>query len=337
MTILAYTIDSPGDQLVQKAYELPELLSGQVLVKVTHCGVCRSDWHFMHNDWGDSEFPLVPGHEIIGEIIECGEGVKNFTPGQRVGVGWQQGACLQCEWCCQDREEFCEALQAVCLNCRGGFADYVMVDARFIYAIPDVIGSAEAAPLLCAGLTVFHALRCFNVGSGDRVAVVGLGGLGHMAVQFAHALGAKVSVFHHQPDRKSDALALGAERFFLNTEKDQLAVNKASFDFILIATDAALDYQAYIDMLRAEGRLCFVGIPQKDIAISVFSLIIGQKSICASPLGNRKRMQEVLQFAAQNKIVPWVEVMPMSSVNEALAKMARGEAKYRIVLNNENS
>ena len=306
-----------------------------MLIAITHCGVCRSDAHFIDNDWQDSQFPMVPGHEIVGRIIALGEKVQNFKLGQRVGACWQQGACLHCEWCLQEKEEFCSELKAVCLQCRGGFADKVIVDYRFVYALPENLDSAAIAPLLCAGITVFHALTAFNIHAGMRVGIVGLGGLGHLAVQFAKAMGCRVSVFSSSPDKATDAQTFGAEEFIVTTDINSILKQRNRFDFILVTVYVDQPYQAYIEALRPQGKLCFVGIPVKPVAISIFSLLIGQKSVCASPMGNKKNIKAMLAFAAQHNIRPQVEVMPMTKVNAALKKVRLGQARYRIVLTNE--
>ncbi|OGT30957.1 MAG: hypothetical protein A3E87_08230 [Gammaproteobacteria bacterium RIFCSPHIGHO2_12_FULL_35_23] len=335
MELTAYVATAAKSLLIPQKFAIANLQSNQVLIAVSHCGVCRSDAHFIDNDWGDSHFPLVPGHEVVGHIVAMGEAVSGFKTGERVGVSWQQGACLQCEWCLQGKEEFCHQLQGVCLNCKGGFADQVVVDYRFIYSLPETIASIYVAPLLCAGITVYHALTVFKVQPLMRVGIIGMGGLGHLAIQFAKAMGCKVSVFSSSADKFMEAKQLGADDFIHVENPHVLEAYQEQLDFVLSTIYTNISYQGYLEALRPEGKLCFVGIPNKPVAISIFSLIIGQKSICASPMGNRNSMKAMLEFAAKQQIRPLVEVMPMKAVNEALAKVRAGQARYRIVLSNE--
>lgn len=333
LTINVYQANNAGEPLVKHAIKYPDLKAQQVLIKITHCGVCRSDVHFAQNAWGDSQFPLVPGHEVVGLIETMGDAVEGLELGDRVGVAWQQGACGTCEWCEQDREEFCQKLEAVCLGKQGGFADHVIVDASYVYALPEFLESAYAAPLLCAGATVFNALHQCGVSPKQRIAVVGIGGLGHLALQFARAIGCHVTAISSSPHKKEEALALGADAFVALSEVENLG---NQFDFILTTLDIDYNYQLLIDALRPLGRLCFAGIPVKPVDVSVFSLIIGQKIVTGIPLGNRKTITQMLAFAAEHQISPIIECLPMQKVNEALARVQQGSAHYRLVLTNEN-
>ena len=332
-----YRADQAGQALQRVAVDLKDLKKNQIEIKVTCCGVCHSDVHFIENDWGDSSFPLVPGHEVVGVVTELGASVKGFEIGQRVGVSWQQGSCMECEWCLAGKESFCEQLKAICLHCPGGFADQMRVDSNFVYALPETLSDVDAAPLLCAGATVFHALTSNHVQAGMRIAIVGMGGLGHLAVQFAKALGCEVTVFSPDSSQELDAYRFGASQFIDNSDEQNVLSQKARFDFILITTSANLPCQHYIDALRPEGSLCFAGIPKKELEFSLFSLIIGQKSICATPLGHPNGIIKMLAFAAKHHIKPQTETMPMSEVNSALEKVKLGDAHYRIVLLNETN
>ncbi len=331
----AYTVRKQGDELCLANYQPPDLQTDQLLIEIICCGVCRSDVHFIENDWGDARYPMVPGHEIVGRVISTGKAVKHFSVGQRVGVSWQQGSCGHCEWCLQGEEEFCPELKAVCLGVNGGFADKVIVSERFALTLPDSIADRHVAPLLCAGATVYNALTSYTLKPGCRVGVLGMGGLGHLAVQFAVAMGPKVSVFERNASKRDDALGFGAEELLINSEAGVLAAQQGRFDFILSTLSADIDYQPYVDALRPHGILCFAGIPQKSLAISVFSLIIGQKTISAVPLGSQRTIAAMLKFAASHQIVPQVECQPMRRVNQALTRVAEGKAKYRVVVTNE--
>lgn len=335
MKQLTYTANSANAPLEPISSNLPKELGAQdIVIAITHCGVCRSDWHFLQDSWGDAKFPLVPGHEIVGHIIAKGSAVKEFALEERVGVSWQVGSCNECHWCHHEREEFCAEIKGIGIGAQGGFADYIIVDQHFVYHLPDAIDSAHAAPLLCAGSTVFNAFYRFDVKPGMRVGILGIGGLGHLAVQFAAALGCQVTAFTDDMSRAEEIKGMGAEVVLPSDDLKSLQGLSAQFDFILSTIDTDINYQPFIDLLHPLGKFCFAGIPAKPVEISVFSLIIGEKMIGAVPVGNRQSIIKMLQFAAKHHIQPYIELMPMHEVNQALAKLAAGQAHYRIVLFN---
>ena len=227
-------------------------------VKVSHCGICHSDVHLIDNDWGISHYPLVPGHEIVGTVAATGEAVEQLNIGERVGVGWQSGSCLRCEWCLNGYENLCRSKVLTCVRRHGGFADFVRTDSRFTFSIPESLGSAGAAPLLCAGVTVYAPMRRYGVRPHHHVGVIGIGGLGHLALQFAHAMGCEVTAFSTNPEKKDDAAAFGADHFVMSRDPSQMRNAAQTLDFILSTATAPLPWTAYVEALRPNGTLTIV-------------------------------------------------------------------------------
>ena len=314
------------------SYQPDALGPHDVEVTITHCGIC-SDVHLIDNDWGVSAYPLVPGHEIIGTVSALGREVEHLKTGQRVGVGWQRGSCLVCEQCLRGDENLCAENRATCVGHHGGFADKVYVDSRFAFAIPDALASENAAPLLCGGATTYSPLRR-HVRPDMRVGVIGIGGLGHMALQFAAAFGCEVTALSSTPEKEKEAKSFGAHRF-INTA-DSSAMKKAggSIDFIISTAFANLDWGSYLDLLRPNGKLCFVGVPPAPISFHVGALLGGQKTVCASVIGSRWLIREMLEFSARHGIKAQTEVVPMADVNKAIEKVRANKARYRMVLKN---
>ncbi|MCP3680034.1 MAG: NAD(P)-dependent alcohol dehydrogenase [Gammaproteobacteria bacterium] len=337
MRISGFAVTAAGQPLIPWHYERPALAQHEVLIAVSHCGLCGSDLHFMKNSWGDAQFPMIPGHEIVGTIIECGSAVNAFQPGQRVGVSWQQGACFQCRWCESDQEQFCQAIEGISIGCHGGFADNICADSRFVHAIPDTLASDVATPLFCAGVTVFNALHSCDVSAGMRVGILGIGGLGHLAIQFAAALGCDVTAFSSSPDKAADCERFGASQFILSDDNTALKAQRNKFDIILSTIDRPLDYLPYLEALTPKGALCFVGMPAEPINLAIFPLIIGQRRVCGAQLGNRAMMEQTLAFAAEHAIHPQVEVIAMTDIKQAVERMAVGLARYRLILTNNKT
>jgi uncharacterized zinc-type alcohol dehydrogenase-like protein len=315
-------------------YEPQELGLGDVEIKITHCGICHSDLHLINNDWGISVYPLVPGHEIIGAVTAVGSSVTRLKIGQRVGVGWEAGACLECEYCNRGEENLCARNQFTCVGRPGGFAERIRVHSHFAFPIPEAIESEKAGPLLCGGITVFTPLRAFGVTPLMRVGVIGIGGLGHLALQFARAFGCEVTAFSSTPAKEAEARKFGAHHFAASTDAAAMAKLGSSFDFLLSTVNADLDWNAYLNLLRPKGKLCIVGAALQPLNISAFALIVGQKTVCGSNTGGRPAILEMLEFAARHGIRPQVELKPMAEANAALARLAANQARYRIVLVN---
>jgi len=333
MPVEAWAAFAAKEPLASFRYDLPALGALEVDIDITHCGICHSDLHLIDNDWGISTYPFVPGHEIIGSVAAIGAGVTYLKVGQRVGVGWLSGACLQCEYCLRGEENLCAQTQPTCVGRHGGFASRVRVDSRFAFPIPDQLESSFAAPLLCAGVTVFTPLRAFEVTPPMRVGVIGIGGLGHLALQFARAFGCEVTAFSSNSSKEEEARKLGAHHFVRANDSAACAGLGESFDFLLATGLGELDCSMYMPMLKPKGKLCVVGAFSKPLAVQAFSLL-SQKSLCGSNTGGRRTMLEMLDFAARHGIRPQVELLPMSEANAAITRVRRNQARYRVVLTN---
>jgi uncharacterized zinc-type alcohol dehydrogenase-like protein len=329
--IHAYAAPGAAKPLKPFEYSPSTLNDDEVEISIECCGLCHSDLHVINDDWKNSKYPLVPGHEIIGKITRKGKNVQNLEPGQRVGIGWQCGACLICEFCVRGEETVCQAKVRTCVDRHGGFADKILVDYHFVYPIPDSLNSAAAAPLLCAGITVYSPFKLYNIQAPQSVAIIGIGGLGHLALQFARAFGCEVTAISTSPDKEQEARKFGAHHF-LSLRDIKKGFN--SFDFVLSTVNADLDGAMLAMLLRPKGKLCFVGLPPTDIQIPVRLLVSGNRSICGSGTGSRTHMTEMLQFSARHKIEAQVEVMPMQQINQALDRLKANKARYRIVLTN---
>lgn len=320
---------APGRPL--EPMELPDagpLGETEVEIAVDHCSVCHSDVHLLDGDWGDVPRPLVPGHEVVGRVVRAGPSVK-ISEHALVGLGWQAGACGACSACRSDREHLCTGGKLrTCMGRQGGFADRVRCDARFCFELPPSLDPTTAAPLLCAGLTVFSPLERMHVREGTRVGVIGVGGLGHLAVRFAAALGASVIAFDPDPSKRELARSLGAA----DLVDARGPLPRGAVDLLLVTTHATLDWTSWMSVLDLEGTLCLVGIPGAPLTVSVDPLLDEQKRITGSVIGSTKTMRRMLSFAAEHGIAPIVERMPMASVNDAIARVREGRARMRIVL-----
>lgn len=328
----AYAAHQAKDKLTPWDYPKPELKSTEVEVQISHCGICHSDIHLIDDDWKMSRFPLVPGHEVVGIVTETGSAVSLLKVGDRVGIGWQSGSCGTCEWCLAGQENMCSRAQPTCVGRHGGFADRIVTSERFAFKLPENLDSENAAPLLCAGVTVFSPYRLYQVKEGMKVGVLGIGGLGHLAVQFASKLGFETTAISGSPDKEAEAMALGAHHFLSNSDQSALRSKANSFDFILSTVSASLDWMPYMNMLRPNGKLCFVGATGGSITVPTGMLLGRQKSICGSNIGGVKIMNEMLEFAAKHQVVAKTEVLPMDQVNVALDKVRQNKARYRMVL-----
>ena len=316
-------------QLQPHSYQLNKLAPKDVVVEISHCGVCYSDIHLIDNDWGISNYPFIPGHEIVGSVTQKGSQVKNLKIGQRVGVGWFSKVCGKCTYCRTDRDNMCSASEMTAIGRNGGFADFVKVDNSVVYPIPTKLKSEHAAPLMCAGWTVHGAFRGFNVKFKDRVAVIGIGGLGHLAIQYGKAMGYHVTAVTSSTNKKTEAKKFGA-----NSVVDYKGLSKLQnkFDFILVTAHADLDWTALADTLDVDGNICFVGIPPKPVSIYAFSLINKRIKISGNPGGSRKMMREMLKIAADKNIKPMIEQFSFSDVNKAIKKIKENKIRYRAVL-----
>ncbi len=333
MTIKAHAAMARGRRLEPFTYEPPTLGPEDVEITVTHCGICHSDIHMIDDDWKSSRYPLVPGHEIVGVVAAVGSAVTHLTKGGRVGVGWQSGSCMQCEWCVQGDETCCPKQQGTIVGRHGGFAEAVRVDGRFAFPLPESLGSDAAAPLFCGGATVYSPLK-ENARPGSRVGVIGIGGLGHLALQFAHAFGCEVTAFSTSPNKAEAARRFGADHFVHAGDTGQMHRAASSIDLLVSAVTADLNWGHWMGVLRPKGTLLLVGASPGKLDIPAGALIVGKKGLRGSVIGSRSTIREMLDFAARHNVRAQVEVMPMAEVNAAIEKVRKNQARFRMVLVN---
>ncbi|HLD13993.1 MAG TPA: NAD(P)-dependent alcohol dehydrogenase [Burkholderiales bacterium] len=333
--IKAYAVRKPKGRLERIEYDPGALGPGQVEIAVIACGVCHSDLSMINNEWGDSDYPLVPGHEIIGSITQLGANVKHLKVGDTVGLGWFSGSCMVCHQCLSGNHNLCATGEQTIVGRHGGFADKVCCQAEWAIPLPAGLDAKKAGPLFCAGITVFNAIVQLDVKPTHRVGVIGIGGLGHLALQFLNKWGCEVTAFTSTDAKRDEILRLGAHRVAHSRHASQLKKMAGSLDFILSTVAADLDWDAYLDALAPKGRLHIVGVVPTPLSVPVFALIGGQHSLSGSPTGAPATLLTMLEFCARHRIEPVVETFPMSRVNEALAHLAAGKARYRVVLEND--
>lgn len=330
--IQAYAARAVGEKLQPFEYDPGALKDEEIEIDVEYCGICHSDLSMLKNDWGISQYPLVPGHEVVGKVAAVGERVKMVQVGQRVGLGWNSHSCMHCEWCMSGDHNLCATVEATIVGRYGGFADKVRAHQEWAVPLPEGLDPAKAGPLFCGGITVFNPIVQFDVQPTSRVGVIGIGGLGHMALRFLNAWGCDVTAFSTNPDKEGEARELGANHFVNSRDPKELEQVASSFDLILSTVNADLDWQIYINALRPKGRLHFVGVVPNAVPAQVFPLIAGQKSLSGSPLGSPTTTAKMLDFAARHGIEPVTETFEFNQVNEALEHLEAGKARYRIVL-----
>ncbi|HEX7766592.1 MAG TPA: NAD(P)-dependent alcohol dehydrogenase [Nitrospira sp.] len=322
------------------SFERREVGPRDILITITHCGVCHSDIHQARDEWGGSLFPMVPGHEIVGTVTRVGKEVKTFKSGDRAGVGCFVDSCRSCAACREGQEQYCEVGMLLTYSGRdkagqvtqGGYSTQIVVDAQYALRIPDALSPAGAAPLLCAGITTYSPLRHWGVGKYHKLAVVGLGGLGHMAVKIARALGTEVTVLSTSEKKQQDAMRLGATHFELTSQPGTLAKLQRHFDFIIDTVSAPHDYNALVQLLKTDGTLILVGAPEKPTPLEPFPLIMHRRRIAGSVIGGIRETQEMLNFCAEHKIESDVEVIPIQQVNEAYERVLKGDVRFRFVI-----
>ena len=323
-----------GAQLLAFKYTVKELGPKEVEVKISHCGVCHSDLHLIDNDWGMSKYPFIPGHEIVGTVTAVGSEVVDRKPGERVGIGWQADSCGICEWCGKGEEHLCAKSQPTCIGRNGGYADSIRVNARFAIPVPEKLDSENVAPLLCGGITVYSPLRNLLARPSSRVGVIGIGGLGHMGLQFARAFGCEVTAFSTSKDKEAEARALGAHHFVNTRENGGLKKAAGSLDLILSTVSGDQDYQSFVAALRPKGTLVVLGVGPSPLQITGFSLIGGQKAIAGSPSGSPGDLREMLDVAARHGVKAITERFAMKDANKAVEKVKKNQVRYRAVLAN---
>jgi uncharacterized zinc-type alcohol dehydrogenase-like protein len=336
----AYSVSSAKSPFASTTIARRDPTEHDVQIEILFCGICHSDLHQARNEWKDvmpTVYPCVPGHEIVGRVTKVGSAVTKFKPGDLAAVGCLVDSDGTCPECKAGFEQFCPNF-TLTYNfpdkqsggvTYGGYSDSIVVTERFVLKVPSNLDLAGTAPLLCAGITTYSPLRHWGVTKGKKVGVVGLGGLGHMGVKFAHALGAHTVVFTTSPSKKDDALRLGADEVVLSRDANEMARHAGSFDFILDAVAADHDINAYISLLRRDGNITMVGAPEKPLPVSVFSLIFGRKSLSGSPIGGLPETQEMLDFCSEHNITSDVEVIPIQKVDEAYQRLLKSDVKYR--------
>jgi uncharacterized zinc-type alcohol dehydrogenase-like protein len=323
-----------GAELLPYRYELGALGAQEVEIAISHCGVCHSDLNLISNDWGISHYPFIPGHEVVGTVAAVGSDVRTLKEGERVGLGWQSNSCGHCEWCMRGLENLCQESEATCVHRNGGYADRVRANARFVVPIPEALESERVAPLLCGGITVYNPLRAHGINPSSRVGVVGIGGLGHLAIQFARAFGAHVTAFSTSAGKVEEARALGAHSFVNTRETKAMKESAGTQDFILNTANADQDWATFLHALRPTGTLCFVGVPPSPVTIHAFPVISGMRAITGSPIGSPAGLREMLDVAARHNVQAQTERFSMDKANEAIEKVKKNKVRYRAVLAN---
>ncbi|RFS17033.1 NAD(P)-dependent alcohol dehydrogenase [Emticicia sp. C21] len=336
-----YAAQTHESDLAPWEFQRREVGPHDVQFDILYCGVCHSDLHQIKNDWFPGIFPMVPGHEIVGRVIAVGNHVKKFKVGDLAGTGCMVDSCRTCESCQQGLEQYCLNGNSQTYNGReqdkktptyGGYSNTIVVNEDFVLHIPENLDLAGTAPLLCAGITTYSPLRHWKVGTGHKLAVLGLGGLGHMGVKFGVALGAEVTVLSTSPEKEADARKLGAHHFVVTKDREQLNSVRGKFDFILDTVSADHDYQVYLSLLKVSGVHICVGAPPSPAQMSAFSLIIGRKSIAGSNIGGIAETQEMLDFCAENNIVSDIELINIKDIHQAYERMLKGDVRYRFVI-----
>jgi uncharacterized zinc-type alcohol dehydrogenase-like protein len=331
MSFHAYAAHEKKGPVKPFVYEPDPLGPHDVEIRISHCGICHSDVHLVDGDWGWGRYPMVPGHEIVGTVTALGAEVRHLENGRRVGVGWQRGSCLACEACNVGDENLCAANVATCVEHHGGFADRIRVDGRFAFPVPEALASESAAPLLCGGVTVYSPLRRW-VKPSMRVGVVGIGGLGHLALQFARAMGCEVTAISSSPDKAAEARGFGAHHFLATREPKALPSAAGTLDFVLSTVFVGQDWTSLLGALRPNGVLCFVGAPAEPLTLHVGALLGGQKTVTTSVIGGRPAIREMLAFAARHGVAAKTQLRPLAEADAALGEVRQGRARYRMVL-----
>jgi uncharacterized zinc-type alcohol dehydrogenase-like protein len=330
--VKAYAAVAADKPLEPYEYELPELGPEQVDIQVAYCGICHSDFSMIRNEWGFTRYPFVPGHEVIGTVIAAGELAKGLKIGDQVGLGWFAGSCMHCLHCLSGEHNLCRKNEYTIVGRNGGFADKVRCHWAWATPIPAAVDSSKAGPLLCGGITVFHPLMELNVRPTHRVGVIGVGGLGHLALQFLNKWGCEVTAFTTSPDKTAEAMAMGAHAVVNSKDKNSMAAIAGTLDMVLNTTDANLRWSDYMKALAPKGILHTVGMVPEPIPVNAGAMINSQLSVSGSPLGSPAATREMIEFCARHKIEPITEQFDLCDVNAALEHFAAGKARYRLVL-----
>ena len=336
--IRAWAVKEAGGKLERYDFDAGELGADDVEIKVEYCGVCHSDLSMMNNEWGMSSYPLVPGHEAVGEIIRMGSAVKGLKVGQKVGIGWTSESCQHCNPCIGGHGNYCpENVPTIAGNGRhqGGFADKMRAQWQWVIPLPGGIDMSKAGPLLCGGITVFEPLLQHNINASHKVGVIGIGGLGHMAIDFFNKWSCEVIAFSSTPDKYDEIRAMGAHNILNSRDPEEFAAAAGTFDLIVSTVSVKLDWNAYLRLLKPQGKLHIVGATLDPMDINAFALIAGERGVAGSATGSPVQLRTMIEFAARKGVLPITENFNMSEVNEAMEHLEAGKARYRIVLKND--
>jgi uncharacterized zinc-type alcohol dehydrogenase-like protein len=339
--VKAYAAEKADQPLAPFKLDRREVGENDVEIEILFCGVCHSDIHTARNEWGGTMYPVVPGHEIVGKVTKIGDHVKTHKVGDTVGVGCFVDSCGHCDNCEDDLEQYCENGHSQTYNSKlqdkktttyGGYSTHIVVTEKFVLKVSDKLDLAGVAPLLCAGITTYSPLKHWNCKKGDKVAVVGLGGLGHMAVKIAASMGAEVTMLSRSPEKEKDAAELGAHHFMLTTEKENMNKMANSFDLIINTVSARHDYNEYLALLRTNGTMVLLGVPPEALPVAAPNLIFGRRSLVGSLVGGIKETQEMLDYCAEHNIVSDIEIIKIDEINEAYERTLKGDVHYRFVI-----
>jgi uncharacterized zinc-type alcohol dehydrogenase-like protein len=331
-SIQGWAVHSPKQKLELYTFNPGELRDEDVEVKIEHCGICHADLSMVNNDWGMAQFPLIPGHEVVGKIVALGKYTKGLQIGQRVGIGWNSGSCMCCNECMTGQHNLCGKAAPTMVGHQGGYADRIRAHWAWAIPLPDALDIANAGPLMCGGIAVFAPLAVFDIKPTDHVGIVGIGGLGHLGIKFAKAWGCEVTAFTSNESKTEEAKSFGAHHVVSSRDSAAILKMANSLDMLIVTVDTPLDWSALLKTLKPNGRMHLLGAVLEPIPVAAFDLIFGQKSVSGSPTGSPAMLAAMLNFAARHNITPQVEHYPMSQVNEALEHLATGKARYRIVL-----
>lgn len=340
-TVKAFGTAAADKPLKAMTIERRELQPHDVEMEILYCGICHSDLHQIKNDFGHTVFPIVPGHEIVGRVTRVGSHVKNFKVGDLSGVGCIVDSCQTCESCHEGLEQFCDQFPTFSFNSAdkylggvtyGGFSETYICEDKYVLHIPESLDLAAAAPLLCAGITVYSPLRHWNAGPGKKVGILGIGGLGHLAIKIAKAMGAEVTVFTTSPDKVEDAKRLGAHNAVLSTDPTQMSEYLGKLNFIIDTVSAKHDINSYLNLLKHDGTVVLVGLPPEALEVGAFNVVMGRKSLSGSNIGGIAETQEMLDFCAEHNITADIELIKVQEVNEAFERLEKGDVKYRFVI-----
>jgi uncharacterized zinc-type alcohol dehydrogenase-like protein len=336
-----YAAQQAKASLTAYSFERREPRANDVVIDIRYCGICHSDIHQVGDEWGGSIFPMVPGHEITGVVSQVGPKVTRYKIGDRVGIGCFVDSCRKCDPCRKNLEQYCAEGMTTTYNgierdghtpTQGGYSNKIVVDENYVLAIPDNLPLDKVAPLLCAGVTLYSPLMHWKAGPGKRVAILGLGGIGHMGVKISHALGAEVTILSHSLKKQDDGKKLGADYFYATSDPKTFEKLKGYFDLIINTVSAELDWNQYLDLLNLDGTMIVVGIPDKETPVGSFSLVAGRRSLAGSLIGGIKETQEMLDFCSKNNITSEIELIPIQMVNEAYKRVLNSDVRYRFVI-----